>query len=177
MWLAVGKFFKSIPLGFYLFVAAAIGVYVYGEYKENIGEAKIQLAWDAQKKKDKEAYDKDKMFRDVSTSVTQVLYKERIKTITQKGDTIVRIQENFVPVDSGYLSAGFRVYYNAAITNTIPDTASIAKATPVAVADVARTDAINYARCNVAYEVVKGWNEWADAQCKLNPKGCPDARE
>jgi hypothetical protein len=179
MWtaaIAVGKFLKAVPLWVYVLIGAGIAIYAYGEYKENVGEATVQLAWDAQKKLDKEAADKDKMFRDVSTSVTHVVYKERLRTITEKGETIVRIQENFVPVDSGYLPSGFRVYYDAAVTNTIPDTASIATGTPVAVADVARISAINYAQCNKAYALVDGWNEWADKQCALNPKGCPNVQ-
>lgn len=93
---------------------------------------------------------------------TKVEYRERV--ITEKGAERIKIQEVFVPIDSGYLSGGFRLFYDAAVRGTIPDPSGIATAAPVAVTDVASTTSENFDRCAKAYARVELWEEWADEQ-------------
>ena len=146
------------------------------EHWREQGRHEVQVKWDASVEKGKKEIARlQAQANRVSTKI-EVEYVDRIKTVTVKGDTIIKYRDRFVPSDSGMLSGGFRVYYNAAFENRIPDPAEIAKAAPVAVTDVADTTAINGKLCNVAYETVAGWQKWADEQCKLNTKGCPDGQ-
>lgn len=95
---------------------------------------------------------------------------EKIVTIREKARAIETVREVFVPVDSGSLPGGFRLFYDAAITGSIPDTASIADAAPVPIADVADTHAKNTELCRIAYATVDGWQSWAEHQARINPQ-------
>lgn len=161
-----------------LVAALIVGIlFGWSRLKENYrdeGRAEVRSEWDAEKeataKKIKELEAKAGR---VSTVVeTKVI--ERVKIVTEKGDAITKVVKVFVPTDSGMLDGGFRVFHDAASTNTIPNPAEIPNAAAIAVTDVASTIAANYNRCHVAYAVVEGWQQWATEQCKLNTGGCPD---
>lgn len=170
---AIGKFFAVIPWKIWLVIAILVAVAIGGRVAYNNGKAEVQAKWDASVERGRAIVEDLKKQRGTVTTVTEIKYVEREKVIREKGKTITELREVFVPVDSGYLSGGFRLFYDAAITNTVPLPASIATAAPIAIEDVADTHAYNAEQCNVAYEKVAKWNEWADEQCKLNPNGCP----
>lgn len=169
----IGNFLKKVPLWVWLILAAGAGVYFYGEHKEESGykqgRKEVQDKWNIAIERGKQLLKERKSV----TTVIETKYVDRIKYIHEKGEAIERVREVFVPVDSGYLSGGFRLFYDAAIRGSVPDTTAIATASPVTVTDVADIHAINAKRCRIAYETVALWNEWADEQCKLNPNGCP----
>ena len=171
--LAIRKFFKAIPLWAYLLVAAGIAVWWYGNHRESQGEQTVQTQWDTQKKEDATLIARLKEQAGKITTVVQTKIEYRDRIITEKGQDRVRIQKVFVPTDSGYLAGGFRLYHDAASTNTIPDPAAIPDAAPVAVTDVASTIETNYQLCHKAYSRVEGWQDWATKQCALNANGCP----
>lgn len=160
---------KIIPTWVWL---AAIGIGVAGGYLW--GHDDVQDKWALQKQIDKSAAERDRMFRGVTSSVIQTQIVEKIKTITVQGKARVEYRERLVPSDSGMLLGGFRVYHDASATNTIPYTTGAVDAAPVSIADVATTIDANYTLCHKAYATVEAWQHWADEQCKLNPKGCPD---
>lgn len=88
----------------------------------------------------------------------KVVYRDRF--IETKGEERIVVKEIFVPRDSGVLSGGFRLYHDAAATNTAPDPARIPNAAPTAVTDVADTIEYNYQQCHKAYARVELWQEW-----------------
>lgn len=98
--------------------------------------------------------------RDMATARVEWKHVETIKYIHVKGEEREKQVEVFVPVDSGYLPAGFRVFHDAAVQNQLPSVASIAKGAPVAATDVARTVNYNYTLCHKAYARVAAWEEW-----------------
>lgn len=105
--------------------------------------------------------------RDRATARVEVRTVEKIKYVKVKGEEREKIVEVFVPVDSGYLSGGFRVFHDAAVRNEVPNPASIADAPPVSVTDVARTHSANLALCHEYADTVNGWQEWAREQSKI----------
>lgn len=171
-----GKFFKAVPLWVWAVIGLVVGVYFYGGYKYNAGEANKQAQWDESVERGKVIVDKLKAVQQKVTTVVEVKVEYKNRIITQKAKDRVQIQEVFVPVDSGVLSGGFRLFYDAAVTDTIPNPAEIFKANPVPVTAVATNANANYKLCHEAYSIVEGWQEWANEMCSTNSDGCPDAR-
>lgn len=93
---------------------------------------------------------------------TEVQYRDKI--IEVAGRERIKVQEVFVPIDSGYLGGGFRLFYDAAVQATIPEQSRIPFAAPVAVTDVASTTSENFDRCHKAYARVSMWERWYDEQ-------------
>lgn len=87
---------------------------------------------------------------------TEVVYRDRIKTITEKGEKIVvTIPQLVTPVDSLHfgVNAGFVRFYNAAWTNSVPDFAgttaeSDREPSDVSLTDVAEAEAYNATACH-----------------------------
>lgn len=141
------------------------------------GKDTVQDKWDLAKSKSDLEYERLKGQKDKITYITEVKYVDRVKTITEKGDTIVKYVDKYIPIGGGcttdgMLTGAFRMLYDGAVTSTIPDPAQFADAAPVSITDVAKTSAENYKLCNIAYARVKAWEEWSAEQCKLNDKGC-----
>ena len=161
---AIARFLKAVPWQIYLLAAiAAIGVCAY-----QAGQANIQNKWDdAVAEAAKQVKQKTEQ-REQVTVRTEVKYVDRVKVVHEKGETIYKLREQFVPTDSGMLDGGFRLFFDAATLNTIPDPAEIPNAASVPVADVAATYAYNAEQCNKAFAKLDGWREWADEQLRLN---------
>lgn len=166
----------NVPRWVWPLVAAAvlIGiVFAYGRHERNAGRAEIKYEWDQAVERGKAEIARLELAASTVSVVTEVKYVDRVKIIKEKADVIERVREVFVPTDSGMLSGGFRLYYDAAVTNTVPNPASIADAAPISVTDVADTSAANFEKCHIAYETVEKFQLWANEQCKLNTNGCP----
>lgn len=144
-------------------------------YREE-GRQEVRAEWTAAVEQGKQEIERLKAEANKVTVVTEIKYVDRIKEVKVKGDTIVQYREVFVPADSGTLDGGFRVFYDAALENRIPNPTEVTNAAPVAVTDVADTHATNARQCNVYIEQLNGWIDWAEAQCALNEKGCRDGR-
>jgi len=103
--------------------------------------------------------------RDEALDKVEYRYIEKIKTIYVKGEEREKIREVFVPVDSGFLSPAFRVFYDAAVRDDIPDVAAITEVAPVAISTVADNVNTNYTRCHAAYAraaaLENAWNKAA----------------
>ena len=176
IWKGILGFFKAVPLWVWLVVAVLIGVYVYGERKYDAGQANVQAEWDASVERGRVLVEEIKKKRVIVNTVIETKIEYRDRVITERGKDRVKIQEVFVPIDSGMLDGGFRLFYNAAVTDTIPNPAEIPDAAPVPVTDVAANVNTNYELCHKAYARVELFQEWANKMCATNPDGCPDAR-
>lgn len=181
MWLAltgIAKtawgFVKGVPYWIWLAIGLAVAFWlsVHHAHKQGVAEGKaaIQALWDA----DIEAAKKLGGQRERVTIKTEIRYVDRIKVIKEKGEVREKIVTKFVPRDSGFASGGFRVFHDAGVRDTVPDTSEIATAAPVPLTDVASTVNANYALCHEAYARVTAYEAWVDEQCKLNKNGCPD---
>lgn len=143
------------------------------KYREE-GRQEVQAKWDDAVERGKKEVARLKAAAGKITVKTEYLTIEKERIIREKGDTIVRQVEVFVPVDSRYFDGGFRVYHDASVENRVPDPAEIFKAAPITATEVAATLAGNYKLCHIAYAKVEGWQQWAKEQCALNENGCPD---
>lgn len=158
------------------------GVVVYGQIRYHNGKvegrAEVQTKWNTAVERGKAEIARLEAEAGKVTVVTEVKYVEQVRTIREKGDTIIKQVEVFVPAPTSdkpsMFDGGFRLFHDAAATNTVPNPAEIPNATPVAANTVAATVGENYTRCHVAYATVAAWQQWAAEQCKLNDKGCPD---
>lgn len=149
----------------------------YGAEQRAAGAKGVQDKWDEAVRRGKAEVARLKSEAGKVTTVTEVKYVDRVQYIREKGETIVKTVEVFVPVTSdpklNYVDGGFRVFHDAAASNTIPNPAEIPNAAPTTLTEVAATVAENYERANVCFATVEAWQEWATAQCKLNKNGCP----
>jgi hypothetical protein len=95
--------------------------------------------------------------------VTQ--YRDRVRTIRERGATIVKEVPTYVPLDASPLPGGFRVLHDAAAAGVLPDPAAIPYAAPVPAQTAAATVADNYATCaeNAARQsaLIAWWAEQA----------------
>lgn len=162
-------------LGAGILIAGAVGFVAYERHDaREEGKAEIQAKWDKSVERGRAIVADLQKRADKITVRTEIQYVDRVKVVHEQGREIERVRTVFVPTDSGYLTGGFRLYHDAAVTNTIPDPAAIPDAAPVSIAEATDTIAANYEKANVCYATVKAWQDWATEQCKLNDKGCPD---
>lgn len=133
------------------------------------GQASTQAKWNASVERGRQEVDRLKAAAGKVTIKTETVYVDRVKTIREKANAIEVVREVFVPVDSGNLSGGFRLFYDAALAGAVPDAAGIADAAPVPIAAVADTHARNAEKCLIAYATVEAWQDWARQQQKANP--------
>lgn len=152
-----------IRMPWQLWVGAALGVLCFVAYK--VGQHSVQVRWDAAVETGKAIVEElEQRAQDTTTVVeTKVEYRDRIIEVEGKERTVVR--EVFVPDGSCELDGGFRLYHDAAATNTTPDPTRLADAAPTAATDVAATIDTNYQLCHRAYARLELWDEWyADLQ-------------
>lgn len=166
---AIGATLRRVPAWIWVAALLLLAGWHYGHIRYNAGQADVQAKWDKATERGKAEVARLKEEAGKVTVRVETKYIDRVKTIREKGETIVQVREVFVPVDSGYLSGGFRLFFNAALEGVVPDPAGIPDAAPVAVSAVADTHAINAQRCRIAYATVEGWQEWAAEQKRLNP--------
>mgnify|MGYP006051886379 FL=1 len=161
---AIGLFLKY----WWILAIAALVTYL-GFRGYDAGQEDIQKKWDASVARGIIEVEKLKKKQVVVTTKVETKYLTKTVTIREKARAIETVREVFVPVDSGSLPGGFRLFHDAAVTGVIPESASILDAAPVPVADVADTLASNYERCHVAYATVEGLQDWILEQQKVNP--------
>lgn len=167
---AILLFLKGIPLWVWIAIALLGAGLWYGSSRYDAGAESVQVAWHAQKAKDKAEIARLTAAAGKVTTVVETKVVEKIVHIQGKARVIEKVREVFVPADSGSLPGGFRLFYDAAITGSVPESASITDAPSVPIADVADTHAANTEKCHIAYATVAGWQEWASEQAKLNPE-------
>lgn len=166
---AAGALFKRIPgwVWVALFVLAA-GWY-YGQVRYSDGQDDVQGKWDASAAKGKAEVERLKSEAGKVTVRVETKYVDRVKTIREKGETIVQKVPVYISRDLPELPGAWRVYHDAAATNTVPGAADEANAAPVAPVDAAATVAANYTQCLATAEQLTGLQEWVNEQKRLNP--------
>lgn len=162
-------FLKGLPVWVWIALGLLAAGLLYGHTRYNAGQADVQGRWDESVAAGKAEVERLKAEAGKVTVRVETKTVEKLVTIREKARVIYKYREIFVPDDSGMLPGAFRVFYDSAITNTVPDAAAIPDASPVAVADVADTHAYNAEQCHVAYATVTGWQEWAAEQANVNP--------
>jgi hypothetical protein len=129
----------------------------------------VQDKWDASAARGKAEVERLKAGAGKITVKVETKYVDRIRTIREKGDTVVREIPVYIGRDLPELPGAFRVLHDAAATGAVPDTASIPDAATVAPQDVASTVAGNYTSCLATAEQLTGLQEWVREQHALNP--------
>lgn len=144
-----------------LVVLVLFAAFKYGQHDR-------QKDWDASVARGKAVVDRlNERANTIKTVIqTRVEYRDRIIEKAGKDREVVR--EVFVPRDSGFLSGGFRLYHDAAATNSMPDASRLSYAAPVAVADVTSTIDGNYELCHKAYARIESWKEYAAEVAAFN---------
>lgn len=164
---AIWLFLKAIPIWVWVALALLGAGLWYGSSRYDAGQADKQADWDKSVERGKAEVARLTAEAGKVTTVVETKVVEKIVRIEGKAREIQTVREVFVPVDSGSLPGAFRLFYDGAITNTIPDPASIANAAPIPIADVADTHARNAELCHIAYATVEGWQDWAIQQAKV----------
>lgn len=167
MWIVILKSLaKKIPLSVWITLGVLSAWVASGLWAYHHGQAKKQAEWDASVERGKEAVAQLKE-RQVSVNmIVDTVVKERVVTIKEKARVIEKEIPVFVPEYRDNLSGGFRLLYNAAATNTIPDRSGIPTAAPVSVGDVASTTNRNFEQCHIWREQLIGWQDWYHRQRK-----------
>lgn len=169
------------PIQIAIVIAAALllafigfKIYDYGQSQYRAGQANVQAKWDKSREKGMAELARLRAEAGKITVKTETVYVDRIKTIREKGNAIIREVPVFVSADDGGLSGGFRLFHDAAAAGTIPDPADIPDAAPVDAQTVASTIASNYTTHHETAQRLISLQDWVIAQCKANPppEGC-----
>lgn len=104
------------------------------------------------------------------TEKVVIQYRDRVRTVREKGDEIVRTVEKFVPVGTCDLPGGVRLLHDAgAAGRPIPDTASGIDAAGVTVATFAATVIGNYTTCHETETRLTALQQWVRDQAAVAP--------
>lgn len=158
-----------------LLALAGWKVHSYGTARYKAGQADVQAKWDAANDKAQAEIAKLREAANRVTVRTETVYVDRVRTIREKGNEIVRNVPVYVPAGSPDLPAGFRLLHDAAAANSpIPASPGIADAAAVSAQTVAVTVASNYAISAENAARLTGLQDWVRQQCKANPppEGC-----
>lgn len=158
-----------------LLALAGWKVHSYGSARYKAGQASVQVKWDAANAKAQAEIAKLREAASRVTVRTETVYVDRVRTIREKGNEIVRNVPVYVPAGSPDLPAGFRVLHDAAAANqSLPASPGITDAAPASAQTVAATVAGNYAIAAENAARLTGLQDWVRQQCQANPppEGC-----
>lgn len=107
------------------FLAAVIAAQLYLKHKWiGEGRSEIQMLWDADKIRRAAEIDRLKAEQAQITVKTEVVYRDRIKVVHEKGQTLIQRIPAEIPTDACLLPVGFRVLIDQAAAGAISGTAS-----------------------------------------------------
>ncbi len=166
---AILALFRRVPAWVWIaFLLLAAGWY-YGHVRYNAGQADVQTKWDESVARGKAEVERLTKEAGKVTFRVETKYVDRVKTIREKGETIVQKVPVYISRDLPELPGAFRVLIDAAAEGTVPDAASLANGAPVAPQDVAASVGGNYTTCRENAERLIGLQEWVNEQKRLNP--------
>ena len=154
----IGALFKLIPGWVWLALAGAVLlvgiVYTIDRKGYERGAAAVQAKWDAANVARERETARLLERNQIIVEKRVVEYRDRIKTVEVKGETIIQQIPQLVPLDSPLLSGGFRVLHDSAARGEpVEDPAGAAAAAPpVGAAALAGTVARNYEACRANAE-------------------------
>lgn len=110
---------------FWLFIGSVVWAVFHGEVRHRQGfvegQSERQALWDAasteQEKRIRELEDRIA----VATSKVDVQVIERVRTVHEKGSTIIQKVPEYIPAGACDLPPGFRVLHDAAARNEVPN--------------------------------------------------------
>ncbi len=145
-----------------LFVGIVAGSYFKGRHD-------VQVQWDLQKEKNVVTVEKTKAESAQITTKVVTKYVDRIKTITVRGNEIVKYIQTGITKseDSKYkLPDNFVSLYNDSVQNVVPDSASSsdANASTIKLSDALATIATNNTQCNAYRQQVISLQDWIRQQ-------------
>ena len=150
-------------------------VHIYGKTRYKAGQADVQAKWD---KANAKAQAEIARLREAAGKVTvrtETVYVDRVRTIREKGNDIIRNVPVYVPAGSPDLPAGFRLLHDAAAANSpVPASPGVTDAAPVSAQAATVTVAANYAIAAENAARLTGLQDWVRQQCQSNPppEGC-----
>lgn len=156
-------------------VVTGLRIKAYGDGRYDAGKAAVQKDWDAAVERGRKELARLKAAAGKVTVRTETVYVDRVRTIREKGDAIVREVPVFVPAGSCELPGGFRLLHDAAAADEpVPDPAGIPDAAPVPAQIAATTVTGNYTTCHETAQRLTSLQDWVMGQCKANPppEGC-----
>lgn len=162
-------FLKNIPPWIWLCVVILVGGWYYGHTRYDAGQADVQAHWDASVAKGKAEVDRLKAEAGKVTVRVETKYIDRVKTVKEKGDVIVKQVPIYISRDIPELPGAWRMLHDAAAKNVVPNAANESNAATVAPVDAAATVAENYATCHINAERLISLQEWVSEQRKINP--------
>lgn len=165
----VGTFVRALPgwvmwLALGLLVASAAG---WGWVK---GAASVQADWAEATHQQQLQVARVKVAQAQVTERVVTQYVDRVRTVREAGDTIIRevpiyVRETCDP--DGRLPAGWRLLHDAAARGRAADPARAADAQPVAPDAAAHTVARNYLTCRETAEQLIALQQWVLDQAAL----------
>ena len=150
-------------------------VHSYGQARYQAGQADVQAKWDKANAKAQAEIAKLREAAGRVTVRTETVYVDRVRTIREKGNEIIRNVPVYVPAGSPDLPAGFRLLHDAAAANEpLPASPGITDAAAVSAQTAAATVASNYALAAENAARLTSLQEWVRQQCRANPppEGC-----
>lgn len=156
----------------YLMVALAIVIFLWRVYAA--GANSVQDKWDAANEKTKLEIAVLTSKANAVTTKVETVYVDRIKTVTLKGETIVKTIPQYITVTDNaacVIPNGFVRVWNSAIQNIVSDAPNETDRGPAAVSlsEVAENAAINFTTCNKYIEQNAGMKQWIKEQRAINP--------
>ncbi len=148
-----------------LLILSAIGWKLY-----DLGQDHKQLEWDASVERGRKAVEELKKKQVAVTTSVEVRYLDKVRTIREKGDEIIKKVPVYIPVGSCDLPGGFRLLHDAAATNTLPDSSQLPDAAPVRVDEATTVIAGNYKTCNEVREQLSQLQSWVSDQASLTSR-------
>jgi hypothetical protein len=141
----------------------------YGHTRYNAGRVDVQAKWDKATERGKVEVARLKSEAGKVTVRVETKYIDRVKTIREKGETIVQKVPVYISRDLPELPGAWRWLHDHAAEGSLPGASVPADAAPVAPQDAASTVTANYAICLANAEQLRGLQEWVSEQKRLNP--------
>lgn len=104
---------------FHLIMAAAVVMVLWWAYAA--GKESVQKDWDASVARGLIEVAKLKEKQVVVTTKVETVYLDRVTTVKEKGDVIVKQVPVYIPADSCALPAGYRILHDSAAKGVVPD--------------------------------------------------------
>jgi hypothetical protein len=109
-----------------LIIIVLLGLYFHHTWYtqgETDGKAEVQKEWDAAKVATEKEISELKAKADAVTVKTEIQYVDRVKTITEKGETIIQFQDRFITQEENkncIIPNNLVLFHDHSVRNTTP---------------------------------------------------------
>jgi hypothetical protein len=171
-WTAAITRFKKIPWQVWALSGLVGSFWLWGHIQYGRGQGEVQDRWNASVERGKVIVKNLEAGQGKVTTKIEVQYKDRVKVIHEKGNTITKLVTKYIPVGTPDLPGGFRLLHDSAVYNTVPGTTEGVDSAPVPVATATTTITRNYTTCNAAISDLEGTRQWIREQRQLYLDQC-----